>query len=148
MRATSFLPDPAAPGNIDDIISPQRGHIEALIELLIEAGADAMAVVLIEVLDQADAPFEDLEPSLGAPKESMAAIDRRHCNVDQTESWRTPTDDLECADDFEPDLGWHNPEGEIPHSYHRPSRTPRADVERMDADGDLSGGCFGEARHG
>ena len=143
MRASHVLPDPAAPGNIHDVLSPQRGHIEALIELLIEAGADATATVLVEVLDQADAPFEDLEPSLGAPESNLAVANARYGNMDQAASWCTPTDDLEVPDDAEPDMGWLNPEGDLPHSYREPSRTDGAYV---DADGDLSGGCAGEVR--
>ena len=110
MRASHVLPDPALPGNLHDVLSPQRSRIEALIERLIEAGADATATVLIELLDRADAPSEDREPSLGAPEANLAVVNARYGNMCQTASWRTPTDDLELPDDAEPSLGWRNPD--------------------------------------
>ena len=104
MRANHVIPDPDAPGNL-------KQRVEALAEAAAEAGEDWLSSALIDALDRADAPF----------------------------------DDVETPDDIEPDLGWLNPEGELPHTYREPRRRARTDEAYVDADGDLSGGCAGEA---
>jgi hypothetical protein len=125
-RANCLLPDPARPGNLHDVLFPQRARIERLIERALETENRDLAHELIVLLDMADAPFEDRE------EEPDHEAEHDGC----------PCDDVAG----EPELGWLNPWGEVPLSYREPARS--AAGYAIDADGDMAGGCVEEVRHG
>ena len=124
MRASDVLPDPADPGNIHDIVSPQRARIDTLIESALETGDGELAHELIVLLDMADAPFNDREDEPDHEAEEDV------CDCDDAKG--------------EADLGWLNPWGEIPHTYRDPDQSAPTDRMYLDADGDMAGGCAGE----